>query len=1033
MKLFLKIAAGILAFFIVLIIALNLYFTDERLKSMILPPVQEAIGTEVQVERLSLTFFKTFPRFGIEMDSFVLPNPEGETVVSLRQLLMSVELFPLLRNELSVARLEMREPVLNYHVYEDGSSNIDFLMALADDEEEAEPDDQEFAIAIPRFTIESAAINYRDDTDNTIVTLSELDAEISLAFYDLIQSTIDARLGSLSASVDGTSYLDNLSLSLNQTSTIDLENEIVTLTEGIFSIRGLGLNLSGTISNWSADAPLFDLQFSSSSENFGELLRLAPPEFDEQLAGLETRGALVLEGSVSGSFTEDELPDFNLVIDVTDGFLQNPDLPEAIEDIVLRVDVSNELATIREFRARAAENTISGSGSLERPLEEDAVFSISFDGDVNLATISSFYPIEEFGVQSLSGLLAADLSANGRIDQAENAAFSGNFTLSDGSLQYTDVPRPIEQINAKVRANQDRIEIEESGFTAATNRFTMSGSVDNPLDEDRRRVDLSSRLNFDLATIKDFYPIDEDTLALRGQFDANVVLRGAADPDQIENLLQRSTFELRDGFIDHHTIGRPIEDITLIAAATGTQLSINQARFVVGENSLAMNGVVTNYLSDDPQFDLTFDGIALFSDIVDYYPLEPWISELTGNAQLSLNARGPAGDPMKIELNGSMEVSNVSAAGDSIPLPVTDLQGKLSITPTAMTLEQFSMNYGSSDIHLEGSLQNYLGFMEENHTSTATMPSISGSYRSSLLDMDEMIDWDEEVDPEQPIPIELPNLTSNVSAEIERLVIFGIPITNITGSGRTTNEQIVLDEADAELFEGTASGRMEWNVPSPDRTNITFNGSLDSLTAEAFFRDTGFLGNDSNFHEHVSGEFSAEINYFSEMDETITPDLTTTRADGNFGMTRARIRNHPVQQRVASLLNANELNNLALDEWNAQFSIRDTVLTFSDFRLTSENIGIELQGTQHLITEVIDYKALLFLPETFKSRIASVISNRAADALQQEDGTLAVPVLITGTSSSPQVRPDTSIINQIIEDAIRDGVRDRVRDFFGGE
>jgi len=1031
MKLFVKIAAGILALFIVLIIALNLYFTDERLKSMILPPVQEAVGTEVQVERLSLTFFKTFPRFGVEMENFVLPDPEGETVASLNSLLLSVELFPLMRNELSIARLEMREPVLNYHVYEDGTSNIDFLMELAD-EEEADPEDPGYAIAIPRFTIESASVNYRDDSENTIVTLSDLDASISLKFAELIESTIDARLGSLSASVDGTSYLDNLALSLNQTSIIDLENELVTITEGVLSIRGLGLNLAGTISNWSADAPVLDLQFNSSSENFGELLRLAPPEYDEQLAGLETRGTLVLEGSVSGSFTEDELPEFNLVIDVTDGFVQNPDLPEAIEDIVLRVDVSNELATIREFRARAAQNSVSGSGSIERPLEDDAVFSVTFDGDVDLATISSFYPIEEFGIQNLRGLLAANLSANGRIDQPEDAAFSGSFTLSDGSLQYVDVPRPIEQINARVQANQDRIQIQESGFRAADNRFSMSGSIDNPLDEDRRTVDLTSTINFDLATIKDFYPIDEDTLALRGKFDANVVLRGAADPDQLESLLQTSTFELRDGFINHHTIGRPIEDITFVAAATGTRLSISQARFRAGENSLAMNGSVTNYLSDDPQFDLTFDGNALFSDIINYYTLEPWISELTGNAQLSLNAKGPAGDPMQIQLNGSMEVSNVSVAGDSIPLPVTDLQGKLSITPTSMTLDQFSMYYGRSDFQLEGSLQNYLGFMQENHTSTASMPSISGSYKGRLLDMDEMIDWDEEADPNEPIPIELPNLTSNVSAEIEQLVFFGISITNITGSGRTTNDQILLDEANAELFEGTASGKMEWNVPSPDRSSITFNGNLDSLSAEAFFRDTGFLGNDSNFHEHVSGEFSTEINYFSEMDETITPDLTTTRANGNFGMTRARIRNHPIQQRVATLLNANELNNLALDEWNAQFSIRDTVLTFSDFRLTSENIGVELEGTQHLITDQINYKALLFLPETFKGRIASVISNRAADALQQEDGTIAVPLLITGTSSSPQVRPDTSIINKIIEDAVRDGVRDGIRSIFGG-
>jgi uncharacterized protein involved in outer membrane biogenesis len=1030
MKLFLKILAGILIFSILLLIGLNLYFTNDRLKSMILPEVRQAVGTEVQVDQMSLTFFRTFPQFGVELQNFVLPDPDGETVASLDELLVGVELFPLLSNEISISRLQLNGPVLNYRVYEDSTSNIDFL--LEGPEETADPEAEGYAIAIPEFTIQSATINYRDDAGDMTVSMKDLNAEISLQFADLIESTVDATLGSLSASSGGTNYVDNLSLSLNQVSTVDLENEILTLTEGVFSIRGLALNIAGSVSNWSADAPSLDLQFSSNSENFGELLGLAPPEFDEQLAGLETRGSLQLDGSVSGTLTEEELPAFDLVVNVSNGYLQNPDLPDAIEDISLSLTLNNELATLSEFSARAAQNSITASGTVERPLDDDAIFSIAFDGDVDLATVSRFYPIEEFGVQNLQGLLAADMTANGRIDLPEDATFSGNFNLSDGALQYVDVPRPIEQINARIQASQDRIQIDESGFRAASNRFTMSGSVTNPLDEENRNVDLSSTLSFDLATIKEFYPIDEDTLELRGQFDANVVLRGKPDPDQIERLLQRSTFELRDGYIDHRMVGKPLEDITLSAVATGTQLSIQNARFITGENSLAMNGSVSNYLSDDPLFDLTFDGNAVFSDISSYYSLEPWIQELSGTAVMNLNARGPAGDPTQIALNGSLEVNDVNARGDSLGLPVTSLNGTLSITPEAMTLEEFIMNYGSSDIGLNGRVQKYLGFLEESHSSTSSMPAITGNYRSELLDMDEMIDWDEETDPNETFPIELPSITSNVSAEISRLLIFGIPITNITGTGRTTPDQIIMDQANATLFDGTATGRMVWSVPNPLRTSISFTGSLDSLVAESFFRDTGFLGEDSRFHNHVTGEFSTDIDYSTDLDQTLAPDVTTTEADGSFGMTRARLRGHPIQERIADFLKVDELRSLALDEWTATYTISDAVLTFQDFRLTSENIGVELEGTQHMVTDEINYKATLLLPARFKSGIASVISNRAADALQREDGTMTVPVMITGTSANPQVRPDSELIQEIIRDALRDGAGNALKKLFNG-
>lgn len=1031
MKTFLKILAGLIILLTIVIVALNIYFTDERLKNMILPEVRAVTGSEVQVEKMSLTFFRTFPQFGVELENFLLPTPEGDTLATVDDLLVGVELFQLFRSELSISKLTVNRPVISYHVYEDSTSNIDFLLALADDETAIDDEEDGMAIDISQFTIRNAELTYRDETTRSLFSLSELDADISLRFADLIESTVDARLGSLSATIDETSYVSNLSLSLNQTSTIDLENEIVNLTQGVFSIRGLALNLTGNITDWSADAPSLDLQFSSSSDNFGELLRLAPPEFDDILAGLETRGSLRLEGSVSGQITEDEIPRFDLVIDVANGFVQNPDLPDAIEDIVLQVEVNNDLATIRDFRARAGDNTVTATGSVERPLDEDGIFSIELDGDVDLGTLSRFYPIDEFGVEELAGILEANANASGRLDQPEEAVFSGIFKLTEGRLKYAEVPRTIENIEADIEANQDRITINRSGLRAASNQFTMNGTVINPLNEETRSVDLTASLNFDLATIKEFYPIDEDTLAMRGQLDAQVRLQGQPDPDRIESLLQSSTIELRNGYLSHSIVARPLEDITFVAEATGTRLNTSNARFRTGENALAMTGSVTNYLSEDPTFDLTFDGNAIFDDISTYYSLEPWIQELTGSAIMNLNARGPAGDPTQIALNGSLEISNVNAIGDSIPLPVTNLGGRLSITPDAMTLERFTMNYGSSDFGLEGSLRRYLGFLEESHSSEATMPNMTGNYHSRFLNMDEMIDWDEETD-EEPLPIDLPNLTADVTARIDSLIIFGLPITEITGSGRMNPDELILDNAEAKMFEGTATGTMIWKVPEPLRTNIRFNGDLTDLRAKAFFRDTGFMGSDSRFHEYISGLFSSEFEYYTELDETASPDITTTDASGTFGIAEGRIEGHPIQQRLAQFLRADELRRMNLDEFTATFAIKDTVMTLEDFSLTSDNIGMELEGTQHLVTDVINYKATLFLPERFKRGIATVISNEAADALQREDGTMAVPILITGTSQDPQVRPDTTVIQQIIRERVREGAGDVLRRIFGG-
>ncbi|MDZ7718386.1 MAG: AsmA-like C-terminal region-containing protein [Balneolaceae bacterium] len=1026
MKTFLKIIAGILLFLILALVGLNLYFTDERLKETVLPKVRSATGSDVQVENMSITFFRTFPSFGVELGSIQVPDPEGDPIATVDEILLSLDFFSLFGDQISISNLNVRQPTVYYTVRADSTTNIDFLFESF--ESDTTTSQESGSISISGFELTNGSIHYADQTSNSEAHLEDLDANITLTFSDIIESTIAAELASLSYSVGETNYVENLALSMEQTSTLDMENEVLTFSEGTFSIRGLALNLTGSVSNWSGEAPEVSLNFNSNSDNFGELLRLAPPEYEDQLSGLNTRGSLVFEGNIDGAFTEESLPNFNVTIGVNDGFLQNPDLPEAIQNINISANVNNELATIDQFSAEAGENHLRGSGQIKQPLEENASFTLDVTGDINLATVSSFYPIQDLGLERLSGQLNLDASANGRMDDFENAQFSGEFILADGNLKYADVPNAIEAINARIKADQNRIDIAESGFTAATNQFNLSGTILNPLDENQRTVDVVSNVNFDLATIKNFYPIDEDTLQMRGKLIAEVALKGQPDPDQLETVLQRGTIDLTNGYISHKSLVNPLEDFTFRAQAQGRQLTISEARFTSGENALAMTGSVTDYLSDEPNINLTFDGNAAFSSITSYYSFEPMIQELTGNAVLNLNVRGPVGNMQNIALDGSLEVDNVSARGDSLPLPITQLSGRMSAKPNQMNLEQFSMNLGESDIQLEGALQNYMSFLAEE---SSTMPSVNGTYTSSLLNVDEMIDWEEETD-EEPIPIELPELTASVRSEIGELQIFGLSITNLTGNGRMTPGEIGVSNATAQMFDGEATGEMEWTVTGPLNTSISFSGNLDSLQAKSFFRDTGFLGPKSTIHQYITGTFSADVDYAAQLQPNLSPDISTADASGTFGMSKVRLAGHPIQAKIAEFLKTPELTSLTLDRWNADFTMDNEIMTLQNFNLTSGNLGLELNGSLNMVTDKIDYKATLLLPERFKKGIATVISGRAADALQLEDGRMAVPIQITGTTASPKVGPDTSKVDQIVRDYIRDGASNVLRNLLDG-
>lgn len=1024
MKTFLKIVAGILLFLFVAIIGLNLYFTDERLKNTAMPYVNDAVGRTVDVEEMSLTFFSTFPQPGISIKNMSIPGEtENDTLMSLDELVASVKLFSLMGDQIEIAEINLDNPRFTYVVNEDSSTNIDFLLKT----DEAEQDTADaYAIDIPYFQVTDGYFGYRDNTSNTAVQFDDLDADISLNYADRITSTIDLDLGGLSASVNDTSYLSNLPLSLSQESVIDLDNEMVALEEGTLSIRGLALNLSGTISDWSTTLT-GDLTFNSSSDNFGELLQLVPEEYQENIEGLKTEGTLALEGSLKGPLAEEELPSFDISMRVTDGYLKNPDLPDPIQNIQLSANASNELLSVETFSAEAGENTLEANGQLTNPLEENGEFAVTVNGNVNLATISRFYDISEFDIEQMSGQLAVDGEAKGSRNAPEEASFDAIFKLSKGTIKYAEVPKPIENISVDANANHSAITINNMELQAADNRFSMSGTVNQPLVEEERSIDLKTDLNFDLATIKEFYPIDEDTLSMRGQLTANAVLKGQAD--QIEQAVRSGEISLSDGYISHKSLGQPIENITFNSSLNGPVLSISEASFRTGNNNLTASGSITDYLSESRSLDLTLSGNAALNQIANYYDLEPTISELTGQADLDLQASGPMNDPANMQLNGKLTVQDVNIRGDSLVQPVTDLNGELTLSPDAAELKSLSFNLGSSDIALNGSLQNYMAYLQSEEDRNTT-PSLKGSYKSEHLNLDELINWDDTTTTE--IPIHLPDLNSSVDAEINEMIVTGVTMNNLKAQASTTPEQINLEEATIELFDGTANGSFVWEVPQPDRTMISFSGSLDGLQAEAFFEEYAILGENSRFHDYVSGAFSADVDYYSELNVYLDPLIETSKMDGNFGMTNSRLRGHPLQERLASLFKADELNNVGLDEWKSTFTLDNSVFTFKDMQLTSQDIGLELNGTQHMTEGDINYQIRLFLPERFQSGIASVVTKQATNALKQDNGTIMVPLRVTGTHENPKISPDKEVIAPIIKEYLKDKAGNVLDKIFNG-
>lgn len=134
MKKFLKItgitSACILGTFLVLVLVLQyIVFPSSRLKPMVEEAMADYITCDYEIDKVELTYFSTFPKFGVQIEGFRLINPvEGapnDTLISLPKGLASVYLSDMLfSNTMTLSKIKAIDLEANIYIDEDGNPNF---------------------------------------------------------------------------------------------------------------------------------------------------------------------------------------------------------------------------------------------------------------------------------------------------------------------------------------------------------------------------------------------------------------------------------------------------------------------------------------------------------------------------------------------------------------------------------------------------------------------------------------------------------------------------------------------------------------------------------------------------------------------------------------------------------------------------------------------------------------------------------------------------------------------------------------------
>jgi hypothetical protein len=542
MKKGLKIAGAVIASLLVLIIAAGILVPivfKEKIREKITTEINSMVNANVTFTNYKLSLFRAFPNAAFtlkELSVTGINEFEGDTLAAVKSFSLVFNLMSLFGDDgYEIKSITVDRPLVNGLVLEDGKANWDIMKETPEELSGETPDTLQSAplkVVLHKFNINDGRIYYSDRQSDMAAKAEDLDfslsGNMSASRSDLV---VDLAAGSVGFVMDKIPYLTDATVGFEAEIDALLDSMKFTLKDNILKINDLSLNFAGTASMPGDDIDL-DLVFSTPETSFKSLLSLIPSIYMKGYEKLKASGTFSLDGTAKGIYSsaDSTLPDITAGLQVNDGVISYPDLPEKITAINIdgRVqtdgkEMDNTTIDVSRFHFELAGNPFDMTMQLATPLSDPSVAAVA-KGRIDLAKLQQAIPLDSI---TLNGLVDISIEMAGRMSMLENKMYdqfkaAGNMTISDMAMTMTDMPA-LKINNAGIVFNPAFAELTGLAATMGEKSdFTLSGRLENYIpylfSDGTLKGNLSLKSKIvDLNEILDLMPsdtLDTDTAAL---------------------------------------------------------------------------------------------------------------------------------------------------------------------------------------------------------------------------------------------------------------------------------------------------------------------------------------------------------------------------------------------------------------------------------------------------------------------------------------------------------------------------------------
>ena len=504
------------AIIIALSIACYLIFTPARLTAIAHQVADQYVTCEYELDEAELTYFSTFPYFGVSVKDACLINPmegaQSDTLVAVPELLVSLKLIDAIHGNICIKRFHLRDATANVYIAADGKTNFD-VFALDEDEEEEDTVSSWQLKSVgweEDLKVSARHLSFVDEKDTIAASLDDVTISLASKERDTMEGAqLDLTAKNVCAMLKGEEYAKDLFLRLHLPAYFN-NSEHIYIDGAKLQVNEFGLLLDGEVGSPCFSSGVYTCDATVATDgawSIQSLLALVPARFTESLSDINVDGLIQLEASAKGTYSDSIMPVLTAHLDIKEGKGAYKPLPYTVRDLQLDADARLDLnkqqpstVTINKLSAKTKESRIAAKGKVE-DLLEDMLIDLHLDIDANLPDFAYFMPKE----MDLKGQTKGKANAKIRLSdlsemRLEKGTIDADLTLTDIAYTMDSMEATLPYTKAKVfipNKNPSRKSVNWACVDLDTKQvdFSMDTTINAALGASLIRIEVANVLN----------------------------------------------------------------------------------------------------------------------------------------------------------------------------------------------------------------------------------------------------------------------------------------------------------------------------------------------------------------------------------------------------------------------------------------------------------------------------------------------------------------------------------------------------------